>query len=538
MVFDPTTHPNILYYIPNFLDEPLDFWVERTAVATHPVNAGDLIGTIETDVNSLLFTASSDGVRPALAAGGGVQGASGKIMRVASDLTTAAPIHQNRKMAGVVVFRMNSGTTLASRPVLDNTDNSATAKGFTVGSIAQTSGQTIGGVLASSNTSSMRARINHGAGSALDLYTEEAVADNTTHLFWFDCDPDTVARAQVDNGRISYQTIGSTAGTGDAALNTFFLNRSAATQEFPGIVYAVGLYSDYPGDEYIQEWIDHFGLGTIAGSPEIRVGDFHYNVSKSQRYIPYCLWFKNKRVSPKTTGDSEDGEGTVFNDGVSGGDGWVGGPHGNETVSSKTIWVDGVQSTVTDGTIYEGGTIRVERQTVMGVSFNLVETITTSGNSKRTNAKLTRLGDARTFTSSFYMIRNARPLCDGYLVFNSAGAQTVDSTVSADVDCAEGTIAVAQWFSATSMMILTVLTKGQELDNTFRIVNDTYNHRIYNMINDMNTTVEDDVREMEVLSKHYETTAGAWKALAATELGLILNPPKYKRINMGIGLGL
>lgn len=44
--------------------------------------------------------------------------------------------------------------------------------------------------------------------------------------------------------------------------------------------------------------------------------------------------------------------------------------------------------------------------------------------------------------------------------------------------------------------------------------------------------------EFEVLSKFYTTTAEAWEALAATELGLILGSPKRNRINMGIGTGL
>jgi hypothetical protein len=577
--FDPTTHPNILYYVPSQANKPLQYWDGIAGTGTNPSTNGAVVGTIDTGIaGPITFNAGTTGVRPTLktvTGGVAIGGGSGLALRSTST-SYANTIHQNRKVYVIIVFEMDASIGIATRPVFDNT-NIATATatnspGLTAGCIAQSLNQPVGGVTNTvANNSSMRIRIKNnatmqdgvrtasGVVQALDLITEEGISETTPtrRVFQGYITPDDLCWAQVDNGRKSYGLVGSAAGSGNAPFGMYFLNRaSLGGVHFPGKVISAGIYSDYPGEEYVDEWLDEYPLGNIVGSPEIRIGNFHCNLNKTNTYIPYCYWFNKKRVSPMSASGGEDGEGFVFNDGVNGGyfnDGWRGGPHLSETVTSTSISVDGgASASIANGTVYSGSKIVFNRQTETGISFYGDETHTWTSNAHRTNIILTRRNDGRTI-NPLYMCRTAIEFdYQEYIAFaddgtileqddlstttNSVTAGALPSIVGSNTN-ARNTIAVAQWSPLAGQMILSTMTKGFELQHEFIIIDDVYNRRLYNRVYD--STTNGQTLEMELLVKYFDTTEEEWEALAARELGKILNPSQNNNgIGIGIGIGL
>lgn len=584
--FDPTTHPNILYYVPSQANKPLQYWDGIAGTGSNPSTNGAVVGTIQTGLGgSITFNSSSTGVRPTLATAsnsglGGfvaIHGGSGLAMRHNST-SYANTIHQNRKVYVIIVFELDTSIGQATRPVFDNT-NIATATatgapGMTAGCIAQPLNQPVGGTVNTvAHNTSMRLRIKNdatmqdgvrtagGVAQALDLVTEEGLSEliPSRHVFQGYITPNDLCWAFVDRGRKSYGLVGSAAGTGNAPFGMFFLNRaSLGAVHFPGIVISAGIYSDYPGDQYVEEWLDEYPLGNIAGSPEIRIGNFHCNLNKTNTYIPYCYWFNKKRVSPMSGSGGEDGEGCVFNDGVndtvagSPSNGWRGGPHLSESILTKTISVDGsAPALLSDGTTYSGSRIVFNRTTETGVSFYLNETHTWTSNSHRTRNVMTRRDDGRTI-NPLYMCRTAIEFdFQEYIAFADDGSILASGDLSTTTNSvtagampsisgfntnARNTIALAQWSPLSGQMILSTMTKGFDLQHEFIIVDDTYNRRLYNRV--YNTTTNGQQLEMELLVKYFDTTEEEWEDLAASELDKILNGVGGDGGNRGIGLGI
>jgi hypothetical protein len=322
----------------------------------------------------------------------------------------------------------------------------------------------------------------------------------------------------------------------------FFTNRASFSTQWQGSLIAAGVYSEYPGDAAKQEWLDAAvtALGAVpvalSGSSEARVGDHHINFSRDQAGMPYCHWWNKQRVSGGGTvlSASEEGYNTVFADGVStdylGGSNWVGGPHRNETLVSATVSVDNATPVAyATGEIYQGNSsVKVVRNTTMGISFDQTETMTLTPSTLRVNTVLTRKNDARTINPLYF--RTSRDtFYEAFLAFDATGATIHDSSVTAsEFTCDTGVIAVAQWNPNTLTMALTTVIKGRELDFTTLILYSAdSSRRIYHRLNaggggDIPTGTGS--VEFETLSKFYTTDAGSWKALAATELSRILNP--------------
>ncbi len=554
--FNPAAHPLIRYYVPPISDVPAAYYKSVNKTGGQASLAGDTVGSIDMGVGGLIFNSAlgPPDYRPVLASDGlgrfAVQGATGKGFGY-NTASYGAPLHQNDRLFIIAFLKpsiaLNAqwGTTL-----FDNTNNandSATnTPGVSFGLQAVTAGGTIGGVFQAANGSVWRLRIKNDANNAtsphLKLITEEPLneAVSTPHLVWAGHLGDGLFGAQVDRGRISRERVSGNPSAANPPFGMFFLNRASLDAQYlPAMVHAAAIYSDYPGADEVQSWVDKFGVGNIAGSPEIRVGDMIGSISKSGSYASYCLWFANRRISPQSpTGGAEDGEGCVFNDGVTGGgwgvDGWRGsGAHGYETlIGTPTVSVDGSPpAPVVNGSIYQGEkVVKIRRQSTIGVSFTHDEQITWETNSRRTWVKLTRLADGRNI-NPLYIIRSARTrenegtLCfdiDGNILLDTTIATTTNSLIDMPYNPTR-TIAVAQWAPGASTMSLTVMLKGYELNHRFVIVDDTYNRRIYQRVFDV-STVPGSTIEMEILSKHFLTTAGEWKALAQAELLKALNP--------------
>ncbi len=539
MAFNPAAHPDCVYYIPPFggaAGEPLDFWQQISSVSTHPAATDDPIGTIETDIDGVLFTgatAAGPDRRIRLGAGSGIKAtAADQGLRHAGNKTRARTFHENQTMFVIVAFKMTNGV-FATRVMMDNTNVSATNPGFYVGSQNQTT------------HSRFKVQLNNNGATVWTIQSDEAISDGADHIGIGYLTP-TLGESyvQVDDGKKVYQNATAGGSAVDATFDTFLLNRASYNTQWDGEVYAMAVYSAHPGQDEIDSWFATFTKGNISGSPELRVGDFHLNLDKTQRYIFGAIWANGYRISTLSTALVEHGGNTVINDGVSTGNGWAGGPHGSETVNSVRVWVDGTEGTFADGNIYEGeSTVTIERQSTLGISFDYTQTLTVGDHYTRDRTQLVRLDDART-VGTVYIIRNPRIVdFKDWASFDRDGDLLDEGTVTAtngDLTTAddEAAIALAQWSPLTGTMSLIVITQTNCTDYDWLIVGAADNRRVYIRVYD-SVTGEGTTAEMEALTKYYATDAGSWKALAQSELlGILSGNGDFSDGGFGIGLGL
>lgn len=539
--FNPAAHPYCLYYVPNIADEPSKYFIGNNSDGGNAVNAGDLVGTIEMGIGSAKFTAGSIAPsterRPLLASDGlghlGIAGASAALLRHGTQ-SWGNPLHVNRRMWGIIVYKMDTSIGATDRPWIDNTNNAGAstsgAQGARAGTRAFSNGSSAGGIFRKTNGSVASAMLrNSSTTPIIELITEEDLSEAapSVHVFVFDIDPSRLSYARTDRGRKSYGMVGSTAGSGNGFQLMGLMNRASVGTQMPGILLALGVYSQYPGDEEVASWLERWPLGDIVGSPEIRVQDMHLNFSKDQAGMPYSIWWNKQRISAISTAGNEEGGNVVLNDGVGedylgGATGNSGGPHRNETLNWATVSVDGSAPVpLENGNIYEGASsVQVVRNTTIGISFEQVETHTITRNTERVNTVLTRLGDSRTINPLYFRESRANEYED-FLAFDADGEIVHDDSVTAaDFEMDAGVVAVAQW-APSGVMALTIITKGRELNLTNTIFYSAgSSRRIYHRLNTIPTGTQS--VEFETLSKYYEATEENWKALAQAELLKVL----------------
>ncbi len=545
MTFNPLTHPNLLYYLPFQSLEPNSYTQGISndgALADEDV---DPVGSIATGISDVTFNASSAAPgterRVPLGLVGdvletlGLEGTADRALRHNST-SYANTIHQNRRVWAIAIFVCDPGYTV-TRPIIDSTNlansNATGAQGFTLGTQGFLANTAVAGFFRKKAGSVARVRIKNTSDTPIiDLLTEEDLdaPSAAIHTFVAHIDPDQLCYARIDRGRKAYGRVVGEAGTGNAARGMFLTNRASTDSwNFPGKLIAAGIYSDYPGDAEYQEWLDAFpgGMGEIEGSSEARVEGCHINFSRDQAGMPYCLWFNGRRVSGGSGSGAEEGGNVVLNDGVSadylnGSAGWCGGPHRNEALNSATVSIDGADPVAYGtGQIYRGRrSVRVVRNTTLGISFDQTETATITRNAHRVNTVLTRKGDSRTINPLYF--RTSRDsIYEDFLAFDATGAVVHDGSVTdADFTCDAGVIAVAQW-SPTGVLALTTVMKGRALNYTTIIFYSAgASRRIYHRLNAIPTGT--DSVEFETLSRFYETDAKSWKTLAAGEVAKLL----------------
>jgi hypothetical protein len=547
MTFDPAAHPACILYFPNQEDEPGGYFIATTGTGTPAANPGDLVGYANGGVGSP-FIASSDARRPTLVADGGSQFDDSLGLRINST-SYLNSLHVNQEAFVLAVVQLNDGDTQQSRILLDNTDNQSAAnnQGFTLAVQAQAAAGSLGGIPQPTQGAIGRMRLKNLTGTAvIELYTEERLSAPTAtrELIQGWVNPDGLSYLQVGKGRKSYGRIAGAAGSGNATYAVFLGNRAAFTQGLDGKIFALAVYTEHPGQEEIDAWIDRFGQGSIAGSPEIRVGEHHLNLIKLWDYSPACEWFEEQRVSGVAASGAESPGGAVFNDSVSTDNGWAGSVHGSEVVRSMTVSVDGAAHVaLVDGTIYEGASsVQVIRETTMGVSIDLREVHTIKRNSWRYRTHQTRLGDARTFTSSFYPVRLPRTnLFPDYIFLGADGTILASGTVTAvDATGPSGTVAVAQWNATTSQVALVTMTLNADLFDLI-IIYGTDGRRIYTKTKaDPNTLLGDegDTLESEALQQLFTSTAGTWQDDAVAAMLATLYPPMPSGHQLSLSNGL
>lgn len=564
MTLDPTTHPYILFCVNNIAEEPTFYFKGIASDGGQSSVAGDFVGTIQTGLPGVNFTASSmtpsTERRPLLASDGfgnlGIQGTSGRSLRI-NTTGYANDIHINRQLWAIVVFKMDASVGLATRWFTDTTNaansDAASATGFGIGSQAFSNGTSWGGIFRKTNGLVPRVRLKNSTTTPIiDLMTEEDLseASPTVHVLICRVEPTGLSEIQVDNGRKAYGRTTTTAGSGNSVSVPYIMERLSSSVPMPGILLAMGVYTQYPGDEYLEEWLTRWPKGAFSGSSEARVGNFHLNFSKDQAGMPYCIWFEGIRVSATTlSSGNEHGQNVVFNDGVStdylgGAAGWCGGPHRNEVLNSATVSIDGATPVAYQtGQLYEGqSSVEIVRNTTIGISFDQTETHTITSNTERVNTVLTRKGDARSINPLVFRSTRDQTYQD-YLVFDAAGAVMHSGSVTASAfTCDPGAVAVAQWSptgpSSNGVLALTIATIGPELVTTEigYIANES--RRIYHYLISKPTGTNS--VEFETLTKFYVTTAAGWEALAQAEILAHLFPPssggRSNPFNLGLGL--
>jgi hypothetical protein len=230
-----------------------------------------------------------------------------------------------------------------------------------------------------------------------------------------------------------------------------------------------------------------------------------------------------------------------MNDGVAtdylgGSNGWSGGPHRNETLISTTISIDGATPVAyNNGQLYEGeDSIQIVRDTEVGISFYQTETSTLKSNSRRVRTFLERRNDGRTISPAY--LRTTRPAAyQDFRAYDIEGNVLHDSSVTAsDFTCDAGTVAVAQWNPTLGVMTLFTMTKGYELSQTWIIVYSVDGRRVYIRLDGINSLTNGQTLEAETITKHFETTAGEWKALSLSEVMKIVAPARSKQTRVSL----
>jgi len=524
MAYDPTLDADISAWLGNQTDEPGRFWQGT-------VSSSDLADTLNDPVknvtNALTQTwncyADNDTNRPLLGAAGDlVFGASSNIgMKIASTSASFNEFHEDGTIDAKMMIKLATGYGSKSRPFVNNVNGNGAevTRGIYIGTVNVTT------------TSRLRFYINNGSSKALDITCEEDIPENVWVPVRVHADPNGSCWAQVSKGTRRYGLLG-TLGTGNATSDLYLGNRLSGGVPFIGSIKNLRIGTSWTSD-LEDDWdAENPDTGEVLGSPEIRVGNFHVNASKAYSYVPQYIWFADKPISPL-----DHTEGAVYTANSV----WHGGPHGDETVTSKTVTVDGTQSTLTNGEVYEGGTVSWTVESENGPSFYQTRSVTFSGNAKREAVHFVRRDDGFA-VNPFYPLRlSLDQTFTAYNSFDADGEVLVDGTLttSSGETVLTNAVACAQFSSTRGIMVLFVLLNPGDLTNeTLQLYGESDNMRLYVEMNSYSSN-EGDTLTLSAVTKYYETTAGAWKALAASELGLILNPQRGRnRINAGIGLGL
>jgi len=562
MTFDPNSHPNLLFYIPSQAAQPSRYFKGNNSDGGAAAAAGDLVGTIQTGIVGVNFTApsiapSTEYRFPLADSGYGYLSTQGTTARGLRHNSTsyAKAIHETPKMFFVTVFIPSVGM-VTTRPIITNhvslTSTATANQGFGLSTQGFVSGVSTGGIYRKTSGSVARVDIkNANATPLIDLYLEDDLYQlvPSPMVFMGYIQPTGLSWARVGQGRKCYGQVSGTPYVGNAAYNTILLNRADfTTQFFPGQFITGAIYSDYPGDAAVAEWLAEWplSLSGISGSSELKVGTLHYNPAVDLCGSPYCIWYNGQRVTAQTAAGAEGDEGVVINDGVStdylgGSAGWCGGPHKNETLTSFTISLDGAAAVnYSNGQLYEATTsIRTTRTTELGVSFYHTEVSTLTANSRQALITLQRRNDGRTINPAY--IRTSRPAgFADFVAFDINGNTLHDSTVSAsDFTCDQGTVAIAQWSPTTGQMALFMMLQGYSLAQTWLIIYSVDGRRIYIRLDGINSTTNGQIITAETVTKYYTTDASSWKALARRELLNTLYPRDDEPgLSTGLGLGI
>ena len=531
--YSPANDSGLIVYMPGFDQYPDKFW--KDAAKTDPVTtAGDLIRAIDSGIilgPTWVNYGGEDDRRPTLGSDGGVQfagtGTSEDGMQIASSTALLNTILSTGYAEIGWMFKCDSGFGFTSSAMIDNNNFSTTARGLHLGSVAV-------------NTSHAALRMYWGNGSInlLTLQTEEEVDNNAWNRARFHAEPG-VGKCwlQVGNGARVYGTLTGDLLTGNAASSLFIGRRGAAGTPFKGQLKNIRIGTTW-SDATIAEWEADSPAGSITGDPELSSLNIHLNLNKTYYYCPRFIYFNGQAISDQT-----DTDGAVY----SWNSIWVGSGHGAddptgvETVISATVTTDGSSETLADGERYEGGSVSMTRETSTIAFSSQIQTVTVAGNAKYERIRMTKNSTSGTM-GRFYPIRNTRAASfEDYLALDEDGAELESGTLNA-ADGSEhfmpsGTIAVAQWSSSLSVMALQVMTKGADLTGFRHLILDTpQNKRIYQNLNGYNPS-NGQTCELASVTKFYDTTAGAWEALAASEMQTILAGVGSSNQRFGMRMG-
>jgi hypothetical protein len=162
---------------------------------------------------------------------------------------------------------------------------------------------------------------------------------------------------------------------------------------------------------------------------------------------------------------------------------WAGSGHGNETVLSKSIRVDGVLKTVSDGSTYSGQTIQFIRVTTLGNAYRLTSTLTVKSTGTDEQVVLDGLDASKSVDAGnaygFLGTRNSG--MTKYAAFSANKALLTSGTSVADNSYTylKPAVAVAQYDAAAQKGVVSQVTAGTNLGLNPFIWNRGYDYKLY-----------------------------------------------------------
>jgi hypothetical protein len=165
---------------------------------------------------------------------------------------------------------------------------------------------------------------------------------------------------------------------------------------------------------------------------------------------------------------SGSGQGTVIDSGGI----WVGSIHGNETLQSASLAVDGVAVSLQDGQSYLGNSLTLARSTLLGPvgneTYSLVSEMEISSAKIVESVSLTRTSWWQSVRTVYGFLSSRANRLTAYAAFDANGTLVDSGQTIADegdfVYFEAGVVSVAQYDPLTGDGIISTVTKGSEYE--------------------------------------------------------------------------
>jgi hypothetical protein len=171
--------------------------------------------------------------------------------------------------------------------------------------------------------------------------------------------------------------------------------------------------------------------------------------------------------------------GTVFSvDGT-----WAGSGHGNETVSTTLLRVDGVAKAIIDGSTYNGHTIQFVRTSTLGNAYRLTSTLTVCGTGTDEQVLLDGLDASKSVDAgnAYGFLGTRNDSLSKYAAYDANKAVLFSGTSGGDQSFTHLTpaVAVAQYDPIAGKGVLSQVTTGANLALDPFIWNRDYDNKLY-----------------------------------------------------------
>jgi|GEM_PF-6491472 len=521
---DPSTYTGALIWLS---PDASNLWTGSVG-GTNVANVDDTIQNAETDISSIVLTQATAGNRPQWKGSGWIYcGLSTANRWFTHDSSEAYynDFHVNGNGGILVSFQRSTADASTNEVMVTNHNLSTGRQGFLLN-------------VNSADNLVFTLDVN---GATIGTLTLGSVADTNTHI----CEVrlvDGLLWGRIDNRAPVTATLSGALGTGNASSIVRIGVRSGNTLPANQNLRDLVILNSAATNANRLDWRtrnpyaqDNATLDVaeirVGSKMEINLRDLYEWTADSMRYDGYAL----------IPGLSGVYGGTVLSIASE----WHGSGHGNETITSKTISIDGVSETLNAGLYVSASSATITRESTLGTTFNLRSTKVLKETGFTETVRLERIdpSDGKSISSSAYpWICSLAPAMNNYIWYDEDGA-TLDSgtfsgeTLNAEITAPSGAIALLSYDTTNDKGLLHVLKNPGTLTPDLFAVRRSTDNKFYGRMVGLDGSEGGEVFTTVWTVEVIEATGATYEAAGSAAVARALNPPKSTG-GMGIKLGL